>query len=205
MSTLKKCLFALGVAALASAATMVLLNVYGQSGRPLQKATALPEPLPLPEFFLIDQAGEPFDRTRFLGRYSLVFFGFTHCPDICPATLQQLAITRDRLIAEDQASPDIVLISVDPERDTPALLAEYTAHFGAGVYGATGTTEELRKLTGALGIYFEKSPSGDGSYSVAHSAVVLLIDPSAEFRAVFSAPHDIDAMVSDLPVLMSSG
>jgi protein SCO1/2 len=171
-------------------------------------ATVLPEPMSLPEFSLVDQSGQEFNRDSFAGRWNLVFFGFTHCPDICPATLQQLALARAAIADEGnnggQALPQIVLISVDPERDTPQAMREYISHFGTGISGVTGSIDELRKLTRATGIFFEKSAQGGENYGVDHSAVVLVIDPQAKFHALFSAPHSVDNFVSDIPLIIGS-
>lgn len=169
-------------------------------------ATALPHPLPLPEFELTADDGGRFDRNALRGRNSLLFFGFTHCPDICPATLSQLALARARLADDfDETSlPDIVLISVDPFRDTPETLTAYVSKFGPGVRGATGDLGELKKLAGAGGIYFAVSPQENGSYSVDHSAAVLVINKNAELHAVFGAPHSVDHFAADLPLLLES-
>jgi protein SCO1/2 len=80
-------------------------------------------------------------------------------------------------------------------------MREYVAHFGADITGVTGDIDELKKLTAALGIFFEKSADGSEDYNVAHSAVVLLINPKAEFHALFSAPHDVENFVNDVPIL----
>jgi len=166
-------------------------------------ATVLPEPLPLPEFSLLDQDGEPFGRDSLKGQWSILFFGFTHCPDICPATLQQLSLARAKVAERaGQAFPRIILISVDPERDTPSVLRDYIAHFGSGVAGVTGNIDELKKLTTGLGIFFATSAASNGGYSVDHSAVVLLINPAGEFHALFSAPHNVDQFVTDIPLLV---
>lgn len=183
--------------------------VAGLNGAPAtpQSATVFPQPRLLPEFRLVDHRNEPFSREDLEGHTSLLFFGFTHCPDICPATLQQLALARRQLAGEDRPLPEIILISVDPERDTPGVLERYVEYFGQGVTGVTGSLEDLRALTAALGIHFEKAPPGDGSadeYLVNHSAAVLVIDPQARLAAIFGAPHSIDAFVSDLPLLMAS-
>lgn len=169
-------------------------------------ATALPQPVPLPEFELTASDGGRFDRNALRGRTSLLFFGFTHCPDICPATLSQLALARAQLADElDTASlPDIVLISVDPFRDTPETLTAYVSRFGPGVRGATGDLDELKKLAKAGGIYFSVSPEENGSYGVDHSAAVLVINKNAELHAVFGAPHSVDHFVADLPLLIES-
>ena len=102
--------------------------------------------------------------------------------------------------------PDILLISVDPERDTVDLLQQYVSHFGEGISGATGTIAELSKLTRTLGVYFEKQPAASETelqdYNVAHSAHVIVIDRRGDYYAVFSAPHSIEAFVTDMPILM---
>ena len=200
----------IGLALLAFAGSVTLwLLALRSSGDPPQHATVLPVPRMLPEFELHDHTGAPFNRESLRDRWSLVFFGFTHCPDICPATLQQLAVARSRLAAsragQRTALPQIVLISVDPERDTTAKLGAYVGHFGADVVGVTGSLDELRKLTSALGIWFDKSELDGGDYTVEHSAVVLVIDTEAQLQGLFSAPHSIDAFVQDLPRIMAAG
>jgi len=182
--------------------------VAGLNGAPAspRSATVFPAARPLPEFRLVDHRNQPFGRQSLEGHTSLLFFGFTHCPDICPATLQQLALARRQLDGKEPALPEIVLISVDPERDTPAVLERYVEYFGQGVTGVTGKLEDLRNLTTALGIHFEQAPSGEGSaddYLVNHSAAVLVIDPQARLTAIFGAPHSVEAFVNDLPLLMS--
>lgn len=165
-------------------------------------ATVLPQPMALPEFALRDEKDQPFDRASLFGQWSLVFFGFTHCPDICPATLQQLSLARERMIADGTESiPQIVLVSVDPERDTPDVIREYTGHFGSGIKGVSGEIDELRKLTAATGVYFAKSGLPGGGYTVDHSTVVLLVNPGAQFHAVFSAPYSVDHFVNDVPLI----
>jgi len=168
-------------------------------------ATVLPVPLPLPDFMLLDQSGKRFDRQSLRGQWSLVFFGFTHCPDICPATLQQLAIARSKVLAtsrgRDDLFPQIILISVDPERDSVDIMRKYVAHFAADIKGITGDLDQLKKLTTALGIFFEKSNGNSDDYNVAHSAVVLLVNPQAEWHALFSTPHTVENFVNDVPLL----
>lgn len=193
--------FAAGVAVAAGA------YVALQTQQPAVPSTAmvLPNPDPLPAFELVDQSGSAIDETVFEGQWDLVFFGFTHCPDVCPTTLQVLANAKAAL--DDlgvSPLPRIVLVSVDPERDTPEILAQYVGHFGAGNLGITGSLEGVRALTTGLGIYFEKQERDDGNYLVDHSAAVLLIDPQGRFSALFSGPHVIDNYVHDLPILMGA-
>jgi len=166
-------------------------------------ALVLPAPNPVPEFSLLNQHGDNVDQSVFEGQWDLVFFGFTHCPDICPTTLQVLA-TAKKALAESgrQLLPRIVLVSVDPERDTPEILGEYVDYFGEENLGLTGTLEEISKLTGGLGIYFEKQPADGDNYAVDHSAAVLVVDPDGGFHSLFSGPHVVDNYVHDLPILM---
>jgi len=169
-----------------------------------QVATVFPVAGELPEFSLLDHNGDPVGRDVFQGHWNLVFFGFTHCPDICPLTLQVLTSAKNQLAADGfTALPRIVLVSVDPERDTPEILAQYVGYFGNDNLGITGDLTELLKLTGGLGIYFEKA-AGDGeNYSVNHAAVVLVINPDGQLKALFSAPHEVENFVHDLPIIMS--
>jgi protein SCO1/2 len=188
---------ALGLALAAGAFTALRM----QAPSAPEFALVLPDPNPVPEFSLVDQHGTPIDQTVFIGQWDLVFFGFTHCPDICPMTLQVLAAAKAAL--QDQAPlPRIVLVSIDPERDTPELMEQYVDYFGAGNLGITGTLEEIAKLTSGLGIYFEKRPSDGDNYSVDHSAAVLVINPDGRFSALFGGPHVVDNYIHDLPIVM---
>jgi len=169
----------------------------------LNTAFVLPAATPLPEFSLVDQSGSVVTRDSFRDRWDLVFFGFTHCPDICPATLQILAVARNELAAAGQEPlPRIVLVSVDPERDTPELMGKYVDYFGDGNLGITGSLDEIRKLTSGLGIYFEKQTGESDDYAVDHSAAVLLINPDGEFHALFGGPHTIENYVHDVPLII---
>jgi protein SCO1/2 len=196
-----------GAAASLSLTLLAAIAIWqiGQKPQSLLRATELPAPLPLPDFQLLDQDGAPFTRNSLLERHTLVFFGFTHCPDICPATLQQLALARTALggrLPDGSKLPDILLISVDPIRDTPETLKAYTGYFGPGAYGATGERENLTALTSALGIFYETGDTTKGDYEVSHSAAVLFVNEQAELQAIFGAPHDVDSFVSDLLILM---
>lgn len=165
-------------------------------------ALLLPSRAPLPPLSLLDQHGNAVTAATFRGQWDLVFFGFTNCPDICPTTLQVLATAKHQLEQAGATPPRIVLVSVDPERDTPEQLGQYVAHFGDGNLGVTGELENIQVLTSALGIYFEKHELGDGDYSVDHSASVLLFNTAGELHALFSGPHVVTNYVHDLPIIM---
>ena len=172
----------------------------------LQAAFKLPMPADLPEFSLLDQAGNTVDAATFRGQWDLVFFGFTHCPDICPTTLQLLASAKQALADSGAARlPRIVLVSVDPERDTPELMAQYIAYFGSDHLAVTGELAEVRRLTAGLGIYFEKNSTDGEDYGVDHSAAVIVIDREGKFSALFSGPHLVENYLHDLPILMDEG
>ncbi len=168
-------------------------------------ATVLPAPTGLPEFKLTDHTGTLRSRELLMDGWHLLFFGFTHCPDICPTTLATLAsATRNLADSGYDNVPGIVLVSVDPDRDSPQTLAEYIAHFGADSIALTGDEAALRELTEPLFIYFQKVPLGEDDYTVDHSSVVLLINPEGEFHALFSGPVRVEDLVHDLPLIIGA-
>jgi protein SCO1/2 len=192
--------FVLGAAIAAGLATALRMN--GEATGPI-RATVLPAGNELPQFTLLDDNGNTIDRSVFTGQWDLVFFGFTHCPDICPTTLQTLARVGQQLAERGQdPMPRIVLVSVDPERDTPEIMARYVSSFGDDILGITGSLDEIGKLTDALGIYFAKTPVENGNYSVDHSTVVMVINPQGHFQALFGAPHRVEEFLHDLPLVM---
>jgi len=200
---LKNFLMAITLATALSAGIFVAVRM-NEPAKPVT-AFVLPAPTPLPEFSLLDQTEAPVSARTFRGHWNLVFFGFTHCPDICPATMQILASVKKKLAESGhEPLPRIVLVSVDPERDTPESIGQYVDYFGAGNLGITGNLDELRKLTSALGIYFEKQAGDDENYAVDHSAAVLVINPDGEFHALFGGPHLVENYVHDLPLITDS-
>jgi protein SCO1/2 len=161
----------------------------------LSAGTALPEPRELPAFALVDQAGRPFDVKRLEGRWSLLFTGFTHCPDVCPTTVALMADLNRRVARQDV---QFVFVSVDPERDTPEAVASYLAHFDPALLGATGARAEMERLTAGLGLGQVRNPNAGDEYTVDHSTAFVLIDPDARLAGYFPAPHDLDALAADL-------
>jgi protein SCO1/2 len=162
-----------------------------QSGQQseMTSATLLSPPRPLPPMALVDQDNRPFDASRLRDGWSLVFFGFTSCPDVCPVTMTTLAQTR-KLLADlpDKQRPRLVMISVDPERDTPERLAGYVKAFDPTFTGATGTKAAIDELARRMGVMAAPRPIEGGSYTVDHTTSVFLIDPDGALRALFSAP-----------------
>jgi len=164
----------------------------------LATATVVAPARPLPQFTLTDQGGAAFDNDSIRGHWSLVFFGFTHCPDVCPTTLAMLAQVEKKLAALPPAvAPRVVLISVDPQRDTPEQLASYVKFFSPTFTGVTGSPAAIDEFTRALGIPAARSSLPNGDYTVDHSAAILLFDPSGAMHAIFSAPHSADIIAAD--------
>jgi protein SCO1/2 len=164
-------------------------------------ASVLSVPRLLPSFALTDHEGQPFDESRLEGHWSFLYFGYTFCPDVCPITLVNLRDVRELLEARGGAHAldgvQFVFVSVDPERDTPERLAEFVPYFHADFIGVTGAANELERLTAALGIHHAKAEGGsERDYLVDHSTAVMLIDPQRRLHAVFSRPHDPDAIAA---------
>jgi protein SCO1/2 len=173
----------------------IALNDNDDAPHVLHAGTALPEPRALPEFAFTDQAGRPVGPEDFAGHWSLVFTGFTHCPDVCPTTLALMAELRRRLEREDLR---FVFVSVDPERDTPEAIARYVAHFDPMILGLTGPRAEMERFTAGLGLAQVRNPGVDGDYTVDHSTAFVLINPDGRLAGYFQAPHGADALTADL-------
>lgn len=158
----------------------------------------------IPEFSLVNGANEPIDETVFDGRWSLLFFGFTHCPDVCPVTLSVLDRMSDDL-PPDAARPQIVFMSVDPKRDTPDVIARYTGFFDESIVGITGDLGVITDFTRELGIVvaYTVSPEDPEDYTVDHTASVLLVDPQGRVRAKLNAPHEVESMRDDYITLQA--
>ncbi len=168
----------------------------------LASGTSLAEPRPIADFELVDHQGRAFRRDALAGRWSLVFTGFTHCPDICPTTLATMAELGRRL---GDRAPQLVFVSVDPERDTPEVLATWIAHFGPGFTGATGSRAAMEAFTQSLGFAQVRNPGAGGEYTVDHSTALALVDPEARVAGYFTQPHDAAAIAADLAALPPAG
>ena len=150
------------------------------------------QPKPLYPFQLLDHDGKVFDINRLRGQWSFLFFGYTHCPDVCPMTLITYKEIHRRLLTRLNSLTNIqfIFISVDPQRDTPELLKQYVGYFHPDFIGVTGTPSALRDFAQPLGIFYRQvERPGEGTYWVEHSGSILLIDPQARLTALFPAPH----------------
>lgn len=171
-------------------------------------ATELTNPRPIPSFKLISETGKPFSNKDLRGHWSLVFFGFTNCPNICPVTMGQLKQLYQLLPQTNVKQPEMVFVSIDPERDTPQRVQEYVKTFNPNFHGATGDPKVIAKLTKALGIVNMKmAPNGQStkqaSYGISHSDAIVLINPNGQVQAFFSDPHKPQTMLKDYSAIVS--
>ena len=146
------------------------------------------------EFELLDHMGKPFSRAQLLGRWTLVFFGFTHCPDICPTTMVELADLKSQLANTEAEATQVVMVSVDPARDTPERLSEYVPYFHPEFLGVTGDFTAILSFAQRLNAPFRKLSEPDGDYQMEHTANVVLMNPRGDYHGFFRAPLDIPKM-----------
>ncbi len=183
------------VAALAAIAGFYVAHRSGSSARELTSGTWLPQPRPLEEFSLTDEAGRPFHLADLSTQPTIVFFGFTHCPDVCPTTLAKLAqITKGAAIPELR----VVFVSVDPTRDTPQVLEQYVHAFSPSFKGLTGTPADVEHLTRQFSVAVERVDLGGGDYTMDHSAAIFLLDRQARQVAIFTPPFETERVAADL-------
>jgi len=161
----------------------------------LASGTWLPRPKPVGEFRLTDTTGRDFTRRDLGGAPTLVFFGFTHCPDVCPTTLMKLAQVRKRAGLEGLR---VLFVSVDPQRDTAALLGLYLHAFDPAFLGLTGDPEPILTLAANFGVAASRVQLPGGDYTMDHSAVLFLLDARARIAAIFTPPFEVPALAADL-------
>jgi len=188
---------------------VLLAAVYRENGSqaillPDQVMTLFPAPKPLAAFAFTDHENRVFDLSRLKGKWSFLFFGYTHCPDICPMTLATLARAHESIAKTTAGAKDVqfVFISVDPSRDTAGKLGEYVTYFDTSFLGVTGSSAQLGNLAGQLGAAYEVPITpGTDNYPVYHTAAVFLVDPRARYHAVFAPPLDAEGISRRFKVL----
>ena len=142
-------------------------------------------------FTLVGSDGQPFSSAKLAGKPYAIFFGFTHCPDVCPTTLARMIKLRQELGAGDRPF-EIVFVTVDPERDGPTEVGKYAELFNSPITGLTGSPAQIEQVKKRFGIFSKKVPDGSGDYSVDHTSTVLLFDRKGGFVATF-APEEQDS------------
>jgi len=199
MNSTSKLLPALLALVALAAGILLSLNYNNKPDEIAQTQTTIPgllwpNPKQITAFHLIDQNSETFDLEKLKGHWSMIFFGYTHCPDVCPITMTLLKSVVGELSIHNEPLPQVIFVTVDPERDTPQHLADYVAYFNPDFLGLSGSKENISALTRQLGILAMKVPdknaTNDTEYLMDHSASILLLDPEARLTGIFSAPHD---------------
>ena len=161
----------------------------------LASGTWLPRPKPVGDFSLTDTSGRAFTRRDLGGGPTLVFFGFTHCPDVCPTTLLKLAQVRKRAGLQGLR---VLFVSVDPQRDTPPVLGMYVHAFDPAFLGLSGDPQSIARLAANFGVAVNRVELPGGDYTMDHSAVLFLLDARARIAAIFTPPFEAEALAADL-------
>ena len=186
----------IGLGALCAAFAGFLLAAQIDSSRPvLASGTWLPDAKPVADFHLIDSQGRPFTRAALLGHPTLVYFGFTHCPDECPDTLAALARVKQQV---QLPGLQVLFVTVDPQRDTPAVLAGYLRQFDPSFLGLTGDPGELNRFAAGLGIGITRVNLPGGGYDFDHTMAILLFNSGGLEVGLFTPPFDVRQLVRSL-------
>jgi len=191
MRSIRYVLWGLVALAAAGAAFLTLDRIAPDSG------TKLGAP-----FELQSTAGETVTDQDLLGRPHLIFFGFTHCPEICPTTLYEASGWMDTL-GSDAERLNVYFITVDPERDTKEVLANYISPFGSRIVGLTGSLEEMDKAAKGYHVYYKKVPLDDGDYTMDHTASIFLMKPDGSFQGTIAFGEDSDVALEKIRRLVS--
>jgi protein SCO1/2 len=173
----------------------------------LATGTVLVPSRALADFSLIDNQGRSFGAANLRGHWSLMFFGYTNCPDFCPATLTTLAAMQKRLrAAKSVAPPQVIFVSVDAKRDTPSQLAKYVPYFDPDFIGLTAADQPaIERQAKKWGVAAIIQPASDGNYTVDHSGAMFVINPAGNIAAILSGPFTVDALQSDFKRIVTGG
>ncbi len=166
--------------------------------------TVLPNPRIIHAFQLTDTKNESFTNENLKGHWTLMFFGFTNCAYVCPTTLAELKKTYTNLEARlpKELLPQVVMVSVDPERDSLKRLSGYLKSFNPAFIGARGSLAATQSLANQMSVVFAKMKMPTGDYTITHSAEIMLLDPQGNLRAFLSYPHKADQMTHDYEAIV---
>jgi len=166
---------------------------------------AFPEPEPLEEIELIGQNNEMVTVDNFKNNWTFVYVGYTYCPDACPISLTTMNQTHALIGESTDSAPQMMLVSVDPERDTPERLAEYVSYFNPDFKGVTGTAENLQNFADQTrAIYSLPDDRSSGEYLVDHSSSIVLINPEAAVHAIFTPPQSAEKLAEDFTAIVAA-
>ncbi|HED36055.1 MAG TPA: SCO family protein [Gammaproteobacteria bacterium] len=155
------------------------------------------------DFVLQDQNGEKVTKSSFKNHWSLIFIGYTNCPDVCPTTLAVMGEITDIMQKQNIQPPRVVFLSIDPERDTASVLKPYVKYFSKDFIGLTGKLDEITRLGRQLNVVFRKSAGTDGkitddNYSMDHSSALMLVNPEGNLQSVLTAPHTPGVIIESI-------
>lgn len=164
----------------------------------------LPSPRSTSDFSLTAQDGNDARLSDFRDKIVLIYFGYTYCPDICPTTLSTYALALEELKSEEKEQVQLLMVSVDPERDTPQVLADYLDHFDPSFLGLTGTEEEISAAAEPFGVFYQKGPGTiESGYLVDHTATVSVLDKEGRLRLLFPFDTPAEDIAADLRHMLS--
>lgn len=166
-------------------------------------AVVFEKPRIIPPFQLLDHNNEPFTLEQLQGKWTVIFFGFTTCPDICPTTLATLSQWYKKLDEDIRTQTQVVMLSVDPARDTPEKLASYMKHFDESFVGVTGEFLPIKTLSDQLNVAFNKVMLGDTDYTVDHSSHLVLINPYGHYHGIFKPPFQLGQLKTTYQSIVS--
>lgn len=165
---------------------------------------SFPEPEKLSDVSLIDHNSDPFTEANFADKWTFIYVGYTFCPDACPMSLNTLNQMDGLLKQQDGPGADTLLVSVDPERDTPEHMKDYVKYFNSGFSAATGTPEAIKQFADQVSaIYSVPEDRSDPNYLVDHSSSIILINPDAAVQAIFTPPQSAEALAKDFRLLVA--
>ena len=194
--TTRRTWWILGTAALCAAvAGFWLARELASSGPELASGTWLPQPKTIADFQLTDNTGQPFSRRNLQGKPTLVFFGFTHCPDVCPTTLVKLAQAKK---AAHVPGLNVVFVTIDPARDTQQLVGTYAHAFDPDFVGVTGAEKVIDDMAHDFGVAVNKVDLPGGDYTMDHTAAVFLLNTRGQVAGIFTPPFDTPKLAQDL-------
>lgn len=197
----------LALLCVAAAAGIGLSAHYSAKTPQLATGTVLTPARPLADFTLIDNHGREFGPAQLRGTWSLMFFGYTNCPDFCPSTLTTLAALEKQLrAAKTVAAPRVLFVSVDAKRDTPAQLDKYVPYFDPEFIGLTAPDQnKIEAIAKQWNVAVAVQPAADGNYTVDHSGAIFVIDPEGKLAAILTGPFTVQALGEDYRRIVSSG
>lgn len=181
-------------------------NVSNETNTQFKSLKMFPQGKSFSGFQLSNQNGDAWHSSDFKGNYSVLFFGFTHCPDICPTTLLDMQKVDKKLKLQNIKSPDFTFVSVDSDRDTPEVMKEYIEFFNPEFNALSGDAANILSLASQLGVAYkvEEHQTGDLIYDVDHASALFVLNPEGERIGLFTAPHDVEVITDDLIKLMEA-